>query len=28
MEKFYAGKLSTDGLLDEINAVWVKAAKK
>ncbi|MBZ9688600.1 ABC transporter substrate-binding protein [Clostridium estertheticum] len=28
MEKFYAGKTNSDGLLDEINAVWVNAAKK
>jgi len=28
MEKFYAGKLNTDQLLDEINTVWVNAAKK
>ncbi|MBU3145787.1 ABC transporter substrate-binding protein [Clostridium sp. CF012] len=28
MEKFYAGKTNTDQLLDEINAVWINAAKK
>jgi raffinose/stachyose/melibiose transport system substrate-binding protein len=28
MEKFYAGKLTSDQLLDEIQKVWVNAAKK
>lgn len=28
MEKFYAGKSTTEQLLDEINKVWVDAAKK
>jgi raffinose/stachyose/melibiose transport system substrate-binding protein len=28
MEKFYAGKSTPDQLLDEINNVWVNAAKK
>ncbi len=28
MEKFYAGQLTPDQLLDEIQKVWVKAAKK
>lgn len=28
MEKFYAGQLNADKLLDEIQAVWVNAAKK
>lgn len=28
MEKFYAGKSTPDQLLDEINKVWVEAAKK
>lgn len=28
MEKFYAGKLTSDQLLDEIQKIWVDAAKK
>jgi raffinose/stachyose/melibiose transport system substrate-binding protein len=28
MEKFYADQITTDQLLDEINTVWVNAAKK
>lgn len=28
MEKFYAGQINSDQLLDEVNQVWVNAAKK
>jgi len=28
MEKFYAGKLTSDQLLDEIQKIWINAAKK